>query len=185
MLFLDFVVPGIESSSHKAVERRCTHHPPPRGTSAISSQHGVTCQQEAEAGEVGIYTSTCRVLRLIDHRTPESLASDQLQALTILAEVLGTSDTPGSVDLISRLLETLDKVIHAKGLDTSDTNYVCQMLMAAIERSASKMTVWTFALQSLFLKHFPGTLPSPYSLGSSTGTHKRLLPDLRCVLWFC
>lgn len=73
-------------------------------------------------------------------KTPESLASDQLQALTILAEVLGTSDTPGSVDLISRLLETLDKVIHAKGLDTSDTNYVCQMLMAAIERSASKMT---------------------------------------------
>ncbi|KAL4062956.1 hypothetical protein V8B97DRAFT_2026593 [Scleroderma yunnanense] len=71
---------------------------------------------------------------------PPQSTSDKRWPLTILAEVLGTTDIPGSIDLISRLLETLNKVVRSEGLGQSDTSYVCQMLMAAIEKSASQIT---------------------------------------------
>ncbi|KAI6126293.1 hypothetical protein EDD16DRAFT_1553513 [Pisolithus croceorrhizus] len=67
--------------------------------------------------------------------------SDKLQPLTILAEALATSDIPGSVTLISHLLETVNSVIHSNVWGPSDTNYLCQMLLAGIENSASKLTL--------------------------------------------
>lgn len=72
--------------------------------------------------------------------SPPQTTSDQSLPLTILAEVLGTTDIPGSIDLISRLLETLNKVVRSEDMRKSDTSYVCQMLMAAIERSAIQIT---------------------------------------------
>ncbi|KAI6117492.1 hypothetical protein EV401DRAFT_2197674 [Pisolithus croceorrhizus] len=71
---------------------------------------------------------------------PENGESDKLQPLTILAEALATSDIPGSVTLISHLLETVNSVIHSNVWGPSDTNYLCQMLLAGIENSASKLT---------------------------------------------
>ncbi|KAG9310965.1 hypothetical protein JVU11DRAFT_8842 [Chiua virens] len=62
----------------------------------------------------------------------------KLQPLSLLAEVLGTTDIPGSLDLISTLLDILNKVGRSDLCwGPSDTSYVCQMLMAAIEKSAS------------------------------------------------
>ncbi|KAI6022898.1 hypothetical protein BKA83DRAFT_89928, partial [Pisolithus microcarpus] len=71
---------------------------------------------------------------------PQTGDPDKLQPLTILAEALATSDIPGSVALISHLLETVNSVIHSDVWGPSDTNYLCQMLMAGIENSASKLT---------------------------------------------
>jgi len=96
--------------------------------------------------------------------------------LTILAEVLGTTDIPGSIDLISRLLETLNKVIRSEGMGQSDTSYVCQMLMSAVERSASQITVRDlFPLSHQAFLHVLGTSFPPDPLGSSRGTYQRLL----------
>ncbi|KIJ18295.1 hypothetical protein PAXINDRAFT_97715, partial [Paxillus involutus ATCC 200175] len=73
-------------------------------------------------------------------KVPRASEIDQLQPLSLLAEVLGTTEIPGSLDLISHLLETLSKVIRSELWGPSDTSYVCQMLMAAIEKSASRVT---------------------------------------------
>ncbi|KAG6334786.1 hypothetical protein ID866_4304 [Astraeus odoratus] len=74
-------------------------------------------------------------------RQPQTVESHDLQELTILAEVLGTTDIPGSIDLVSHLLETLGKVIRSEVSGTFNTNYVCQMLTTAIERSADQITM--------------------------------------------
>ncbi|KAF9221723.1 hypothetical protein BS17DRAFT_710411 [Gyrodon lividus] len=72
-------------------------------------------------------------------KVPRGSEIEKLQPLNLLAEVLGTTDIPGSLDLISHLLETLSKVIRSELWGPSDTSYVCQMLMAAIEKSASRV----------------------------------------------
>ncbi|KAI6037989.1 hypothetical protein EDC04DRAFT_2699173 [Pisolithus marmoratus] len=72
--------------------------------------------------------------------SPETADSDKLQPLAILAEALATSDIPGSVALISHLLETVNSVIRSDVWGPSDTNYLCQMLMAGIEKNTSKLT---------------------------------------------
>ncbi|KAI9571928.1 hypothetical protein HD554DRAFT_2300345 [Boletus coccyginus] len=72
--------------------------------------------------------------------TPHASEISKLQPLTLLAEVLGTMEIPGSLDLISNLLVTLNTIVRSDLWGPSDTSYVCQMLMAAIEKSASKVT---------------------------------------------
>lgn len=95
--------------------------------------------------------------------------------LTILVEVLGTTDIPGSIDLISHLLETLNKVVRSEGMGQSDTSYVCQMLMSAVERSASQVTVRDLFLSHQAFLHVLGTSFSPDTLGSSRGTYQRFV----------
>ncbi|KAG9310969.1 hypothetical protein JVU11DRAFT_8847 [Chiua virens] len=72
-------------------------------------------------------------------QAPRASELTKLQPLSLLAEVLGTTDIPGSLDLISALLDTLNKVVRSDLWGPSDTSYICQMLMAAIEKSASKV----------------------------------------------
>lgn len=80
--------------------------------------------------------------RLMDvSRTSHAAEVSKLQPLTLLAEVLGTTNVPGSLDLVSTLLETLNKIVRSDHWGPSDTNYVCQMLIAAIEKSASRVMV--------------------------------------------
>ncbi|KAG8215319.1 hypothetical protein J3R82DRAFT_8910 [Butyriboletus roseoflavus] len=71
---------------------------------------------------------------------PHASEISKLQPLSLLAEVLGTTEIPGSLDLISNLLETLNKIVRSDLWGPSDTSYVCQMLIAAIEKSASRIT---------------------------------------------
>ncbi|KAI6147846.1 hypothetical protein BKA82DRAFT_4145263 [Pisolithus tinctorius] len=91
----------------------------------------------AQGGEIGGAPAGKRAK--LDN-PPETAESDKLQPLTILAEALATSDIPGSVALLSHLLETVNNVIRSDVWGPSDTNYLCQMLMAGIEKSASKLT---------------------------------------------
>ncbi|KAF8440039.1 hypothetical protein L210DRAFT_3760928 [Boletus edulis BED1] len=72
--------------------------------------------------------------------SPHASKISKLQPLTLLAEVLGTTEIPRSLDLVANLLETLNRIVRSDLWGPSDTSYVCQMLMAAIERSASEGT---------------------------------------------
>ncbi|KAF8125619.1 hypothetical protein EV363DRAFT_1225659 [Boletus edulis] len=72
--------------------------------------------------------------------SPHASEISKLQPLTLLAEVLGTTEIPRSLDLVANLLETLNRIVRSDLWGPSDTSYVCQMLMAAIERSASEGT---------------------------------------------
>ncbi|KAG0706218.1 hypothetical protein DFH29DRAFT_902720 [Suillus ampliporus] len=64
---------------------------------------------------------------------------EKMSILTFLAEVLGTKELPGSLDLVTQLLDTLGKIIRYDSPVPSDTSYPCQMLMAAVEQAASKI----------------------------------------------
>ncbi|OJA15136.1 hypothetical protein AZE42_07566 [Rhizopogon vesiculosus] len=64
---------------------------------------------------------------------------ERMSMLTFLAEILGTKELPGSLDLLTQLLDTLGKIIHHDSPVPSDTSYICQMLMAAVGESSSKM----------------------------------------------
>lgn len=68
--------------------------------------------------------------------------------LTFLAEILGTKELHGSLDLVSQLLDTLGKIIHHDSPVPSDTSYICQMFMAAVEEAASKMKVFFSLLRA-------------------------------------
>ncbi|KAG1720632.1 hypothetical protein EDB19DRAFT_1775930 [Suillus lakei] len=65
---------------------------------------------------------------------------EKMSIFAFLAEVLGTKELPGSLDLLTQLLNTLGKTIHYDSPIPSDTSYSCQMLMAAVEQAASKIT---------------------------------------------
>ncbi|KAG2757731.1 hypothetical protein P692DRAFT_20824545 [Suillus brevipes Sb2] len=65
---------------------------------------------------------------------------EKMSIFTFLAEILGTKELPGSFDLLTQLLDTLGKIIHYDSPIPSDTSYPCQMLMAAVEQAASKIT---------------------------------------------
>ena len=99
-------------------------------------------------------------------RTPQVSEISHLQPLTLLAEVLGTTEIPGSLDLVSNLLETLNRIVRSDVWGPSDTSYVCQMLMAAIEKSASRLTVSIALLWlSSILNGISGAPNNAHSLG--------------------
>ncbi|KAG2130333.1 hypothetical protein DEU56DRAFT_815464 [Suillus clintonianus] len=75
----------------------------------------------------------------LDH-PPHGDIEEKMSIFTFLAEVLGTKELPGSLDLLTQLLDTLGKIIHYESPVPSDTSYPCQMLMAAVEQTASKIT---------------------------------------------
>ncbi|KAL0575096.1 snoRNA-binding rRNA-processing protein utp10 [Marasmius crinis-equi] len=64
---------------------------------------------------------------------------DVLLRLGLFAEVLGTISLPGSLDLISHLLETLSRVMQFGSPARSDVIFIEQSLMAAIDSAAEKV----------------------------------------------
>ncbi|KAF7321073.1 U3 small nucleolar RNA-associated protein 10 [Mycena chlorophos] len=67
-------------------------------------------------------------------------ADDTLPRLSLLAEVLASIPLPGSIDLVSRLLDTLHNVVQASTQSDIDISYIEQSLMSAVEHSAEKIT---------------------------------------------
>lgn len=67
--------------------------------------------------------------------------ADLFPSLALLAEILATSPLPGSVDLISQLLETLNSVLHYESPTQGDKSFVEQLLMTAVEHAAEKVIV--------------------------------------------
>ncbi|EGO02920.1 hypothetical protein SERLA73DRAFT_102973 [Serpula lacrymans var. lacrymans S7.3] len=128
----------------------------------------VLLQAGSEGGEAYLHSKALlgiilqdshMISHLLSHHQPNVLESDpratkraklddvghtdaavgNIPSLTLLAEVLGTKDLPGSLDLISSVLETMSKVAHQDSQGASDTNYIVQMLMSAVENIANKI----------------------------------------------
>ncbi|KAJ6463475.1 hypothetical protein C8R45DRAFT_840925 [Mycena sanguinolenta] len=68
------------------------------------------------------------------------VADDSFPRLSLLAEVLASVPLPGSLDLVSRLLETLHSVVQSTTSTDVDISYIEQSLMSAVEHSAEKIT---------------------------------------------
>ncbi|KAF8901036.1 armadillo-type protein [Gymnopilus junonius] len=64
---------------------------------------------------------------------------DILPRLGLLVEILGSKSLPGSLDLISHLLDTLSKTVQALSPAQADVSYIQQLLMSALESAASKI----------------------------------------------
>ncbi|KAF8966928.1 armadillo-type protein [Flammula alnicola] len=64
---------------------------------------------------------------------------DTLPRLSLLVEILGTKSLPGSLDLITHLLDTLSKIVQALPPTQADVSYIEQLLMSAVESAASKI----------------------------------------------
>ena len=69
---------------------------------------------------------------------------DSLPSLGLLMEVLGTKPLPGSLDLISSLLDTLHHTVQYALSTQADLSFVQQLCMSAIENTAEKITVGLF-----------------------------------------
>ena len=61
--------------------------------------------------------------------------------LVLLAETISSRPLPGSVELASCLLETLNKVVHDASSSVTDKSYVEQLLMSAVENAATNVPV--------------------------------------------
>ena|SRR5260221_3969035 len=93
-----------------------------------------------------------------------SSSEDFLPRLALLAEILGTKSLPGSLELTTHLLETLNKVAQSLPAAQADVVYIQQLLMSAIESTSSKIKVRTlFILKSSlnnYLKEVPNLSPT-------------------------
>jgi hypothetical protein len=72
-----------------------------------------------------------------------------ISKLTFFAEALTTQTLPGSVDLISHLLQALSSVVQALSAAQVDVNYTEQLLMSAIDSAASQVKVTNLARVSV------------------------------------
>lgn len=61
--------------------------------------------------------------------------------LAALAEVLSSVKIVGSLELVSCLLETLNKVTHTVAPDAADKRYVEQLIMSAVENVVQQFPV--------------------------------------------
>ena len=67
--------------------------------------------------------------------------TDTLATFSILAEILASKTLPTSIDLVVRLIESLNNVLQIAPTAQSDLSYVQQLLMLSIENVADKITV--------------------------------------------
>ena len=63
-----------------------------------------------------------------------------LRPMTTLAEFLVAHPIPGSVELLSTILDALTRVFHSHS-PQSDANYIMQLLMSILESVASSISV--------------------------------------------
>ncbi|EAU87657.2 hypothetical protein CC1G_09118 [Coprinopsis cinerea okayama7 len=80
--------------------------------------------------------ATDRAIKRAKTNEPEQ---PNISKLTFFAEALTTQTLPGSVDLISHLLQALSSVVQALSAAQADVNYTEQLLMSAIDSAASQV----------------------------------------------
>ncbi|KAH9920883.1 armadillo-type protein [Epithele typhae] len=73
-------------------------------------------------------------------KTATTFAHGSLSSLAIIAEILDSSKITGTLELLSCLLETLNKVVSNVSPDLPDRRYVEQLLMSAAENVAQRFT---------------------------------------------
>lgn len=99
-------------------------------------------------------------------------------------EILGTKSLPGSLDLVSHLLETLNRVVQSISPNQADVSYVEQLLMSAVDSAASKIVVDIPFVYPCTLLSYPQEAPN---LSPSTIRLDILVEVIRGMCWsvFC
>ena len=72
---------------------------------------------------------------------------DSLSKLTFLAEVMSAQELPGSLDLISALLDSLARILDSVATTRPELLYIEQLFMTCIDSVASQIKVRHFAFQ--------------------------------------
>ncbi len=81
-----------------------------------------------------------RVCNLPGYRTAHAQSED-LSALALLVEVVGSLKITGSLEIVSCLLEILNKVASNSSPDAVDKRFIEQLLMSAIENVVGSFPV--------------------------------------------
>jgi U3 small nucleolar RNA-associated protein 10 len=74
-------------------------------------------------------------------KTSDAAEQYSIRQLSFLSEILGTKALPGSIELISHLLQVLNSVVQALSPTEAEVNYTEQLLMSAVETAASGVSV--------------------------------------------
>jgi U3 small nucleolar RNA-associated protein 10 len=74
-----------------------------------------------------------------------------IRQLSFLVEILGTKPLPGSIELISYLLQVLSNIVQNLSPTEAEVNYTEQLLMSAVESAASRVSVSSFSASLPFL----------------------------------
>lgn len=90
---------------------------------------------------VVVFTSRLSITDLLSHRTARTIISQELSPLAALAEVIGSQKIVGSLELVSSLLDTLQKVMSNVSPDAADRRFVEQILMSALENVVENFSV--------------------------------------------
>lgn len=90
----------------------------------------------------------CATANLLFFRAKDN---ENYTMLVLLAETLSSRPLPGSVELVSCLLETLNKVIHDATSSATDKSYNEQLLMTAIENAATHVPVSQIAYIAMYV----------------------------------
>ncbi|EKM52689.1 uncharacterized protein PHACADRAFT_101069 [Phanerochaete carnosa HHB-10118-sp] len=69
----------------------------------------------------------------------DSRSAGTYSLLSFLSELLGSKPLPGSIELVSCLLETLTKVVHDTSSSSAEKTYVEQLLMSALENASANI----------------------------------------------
>ncbi|KAF6741372.1 hypothetical protein DFP72DRAFT_995311 [Ephemerocybe angulata] len=70
-------------------------------------------------------------------KTSESSEQYSIRELSFLVEILGTKPLPGSIELISHLLQVLNSIVQNLSPTEAEINYTEQLLMSAVETAAN------------------------------------------------
>jgi hypothetical protein len=84
----------------------------------------------------------------LHHSHTCSRSSNTYAFLTFLSEILSAHPLPGSLDLVSSLLDTLGKVVHDTSISIAEKTYVEQLLMSALENAAINIPASRIAYSS-------------------------------------
>ena len=79
-----------------------------------------------------------------NYKRDSSEFNDVFSQITLLAEVLSSKELPGSLELVSTLLDSLSRIISFTASNRADLLYVEQLLMTCIESAASSIKVGFF-----------------------------------------
>ncbi|KAL5525140.1 UTP10 [Sanghuangporus sanghuang] len=125
--------------SHKLIERGCR----------ISDEHGIkrllSQSVKKPALVIGLLQSLQPDIKDASERTPKKprkeapseAENDSLSRLSFLAEVLSAQKLPASIDLVSALLDTLNRIMTSCNPAQPDVIYVVQLTLACLESSIS------------------------------------------------
>ena len=99
-----------------------------------------------------LYLSNNQQANLAYFQRPES-GDEWLSRLSFLSEILSSQKLPGSSDLVSALLDTLNRIVSASNPAQAETIYTVQIVMACLESSVSQIevTYTLFCSSSVYL----------------------------------